>query len=104
MDFTINRLNKEDDLLQYHAKMGSTAFWQYANRLFRTVKLMHPGESFKVDDLVKEDTRDLFIKLLCWFIISGLAPDYCFNNTFTVFRRIQKFTVTKMYKQRVLEM
>ena len=49
--------------------------------------MMIPGESYDVDDLVAEDNRDMFIKLLCAFIMSGTAQGYYFNETFTKFHR-----------------
>lgn len=87
MDFSLHRLNNEADLLAYHSEMGNLKFWEYADKLFTRVEIMKPGEQFRVNDWVKEENRDLFIKLLCWYIISGLAPECLFNETFTVFKR-----------------
>ena len=87
MDFSEHRLNNEADLISYHSQMGATKFWGFGNKLFSMVILMKPGESFKVNDLVIEKNRDLFIKFLCWFIQSGAVDDFIFNDSFTVFSR-----------------
>ena len=87
MDFSEHRLNNEADLISYHSQIGATKFWDFGNKLFSMVILMKPGESFKINDMVIEKNRDLFIKFLCWFIQSGAVDDFIFNDSFTVFSR-----------------
>ncbi|HAR39583.1 MAG: hypothetical protein A2W86_11700 [Bacteroidetes bacterium GWD2_45_23] len=99
MDFSVHRLTNEADLLSYHAQMGSAQFWTFGNKLFSMVLLMKPGETFRVNNLVKDKNRDLFIKLLCWFIQSGATPDFIFNDSFTVFgRQKEVFKITQEKK------
>ena len=101
MDFSIHRLNNEADLLSYHAQLGSAQFWTYGNKLFSMVLLMKPGETFRVNDMVKVENRDLFIKLLCWLIQSGATPDFIFNDSFSVFGRQKE--VFKMIQEKKLK-
>lgn len=93
IDYTPYRLNTEADLKPYYsqtfsAKAGALTFWQYAERLYRKITMMVPGEILSVDDLVDEDNRDVFIKMLCAFMLSGIAQGYYFNATYTEFRRM----------------
>lgn len=92
LDFTVHRLSSEADLKPYYkktfkVKSGTVTFWEYAEMLYLKILYMTPEESFKVDDLVDDDNRDVFIKILCAFILSGVANGFRFNNTYTEFRR-----------------
>lgn len=99
MDFSLHRLNNEADLLSYRSQMGASKFWAYGNKLFNMIILIKPGESIRVNDLVIEKNRDLFIKFLCWFIQSGAVDDFFFNDTFTVFSR-QKERIQNIEKKK----
>lgn len=62
---------------------------------------MKPGESFDVDDVVIEENRDLFIKILCFFIMD-YPSRYLFNNTYTTFYRLkptEKFPAETLEQQ-----
>ncbi len=92
-DYSEHRLKNDASLKPYYThtfknRSGVMTFWQYAERLYRKITMMLPGEVYKIDDLVNEENRDVFIKLLCAFIVSGIAQDFYFNDTFTEFRRV----------------
>ena len=97
IDFSHHRLTSSDQLKEYLTTMGKEEFWAYAERLYRKITMMHPGESLIIDDVVEVANRDLFIKLLCEFMIGGIAQDFIFNVTFTEFSRT-KSLITKSTK------
>lgn len=91
-DYTIHKLTADSQLRPcmnkiYSSKAGPQTFWQYAERLYSKIIMMVPGESFIIDDLVEEDNRDMFIKILCAFIAGGVAQGFLFNQYYTEFRR-----------------
>lgn len=91
-DYSAHKLTDESQLKTYYqnileTKSGKISFWQYAENLYRKIAMMVPGETIKVDDLVDEKNRDLFIKLICGFMISGVAQGFYFNKTYTELRR-----------------
>lgn len=91
-NYSLHRLNKEEDLKPYYTqtfatKTGAITFWQYAERLYNKITMMVPGETYEVDDLVTEDNRDVFIKLICSYMMSGIAQGFWFNTTYTQLRR-----------------
>lgn len=92
VNYTHHRLSNEAELKLYIAKTfdtrsGTLSYWDYAEVLYRKIVIMAPGESFKVDDLVDEDNRDVFIKTLCAFMLNGVANGFKFSNNYTEFRR-----------------
>lgn len=87
-NYTHHRLSNENDLLAYLKQMGDSEFWEYLTKLHNKIYYMQPGESFVVDDVVKEENKDLFIKLLCFFIAEYPAK-YLFNETYTVFYKLK---------------
>lgn len=100
IDYTPYRLNNEADLKPYYsqtfsAKAGALTFWQYAERLYKKIVMMVPGETLTVDSLVDEDNRDVFIKLICAFMMSGIAQGFLFNSTYTEVRRMPALLVKK---------
>jgi len=90
MDYSNLRMKSDIDLNQYIEKMGRKEFFNYCEKLFNVVEKLGPGQSFKVDILVKEDNREMFIKILHCFVIDFDFKKYTFNNTFTEFRRYGK--------------
>lgn len=91
-DYSIHRLSHHSDIKKYFnetysTKSGDITFWQYAERLYRKITMMVPGETLMIDDLVGEDNLEVFIKTICAFIQSGVAQGFYFNKTFTELRR-----------------
>ena len=91
-NYSLHRLNREEDLKPYYTKTittkgGAVTFWQYAERLYKKMVMMVPGETLPIEDLVDEDNRDVFIKLVCAFMMSGIAQGFWFNTTYTQLRR-----------------
>lgn len=88
IDFSHHKLTSGSQLKEYLTQMGKDKFWPFAERLYRKIIMMHPGETLVVDKTVAAKNRDLFIKLLCEFIASGVAQGFRFNATYTEFRRV----------------
>lgn len=92
IDYTKHKLTDHAELAAYYTqtfstKSGDITFWQYAEKLYRKITMMVPGESLVIDDIVDEYNRDVLIKLLCGFIAGGVAQDFIFNDNYTEFRR-----------------
>lgn len=75
-------------LLESRQKMGIKPFWQYAERLYRKILLMHPGESLVIDDTVSEENKELFTELLKNFIYMH-PGEYLFSNDYAKFIKQQ---------------
>lgn len=84
-DYSIYRLNDEKELDIYRKQFGETAYREYLERLYNYIVNMKPGDKFRIDDLVKEQNRDLFIKLLCLFIWMHGTNTFLFSNDFRWF-------------------
>ncbi len=87
MNYSSHRLNDESELRPYIKKMGWPNFKTYMERLYNKIIDMKPGDKFRIDDLVVEKNRDLFIKLLCLFTVMHGTAVFYFNNEFTLFYR-----------------
>lgn len=85
MNYFNLRLNSESQLNPYIQKMGWPQFKAYMERVYNKIESMKPGDRFRIDDLVVEENRDLFIKLLCLFVIMHGTATYYFSNEYTWF-------------------
>jgi hypothetical protein len=90
VDYSHLRMQNHGDLQPYIKKMGNSAFFSYCEKIFETIEKLQPGQSFKVDSMVVEENREMFIKILHCFIIDFNFTKYTFNNTYTSFRRYGK--------------
>lgn len=77
MDFSNLRLTDDSEILEYHKKMGKD-FWTFANKVYTGLS---ERDTFDVSE-VKEKSRDLFVKVVCWLIQDGHLSAY-FNEQFT---------------------
>lgn len=102
MNYFNLRLNSEAQLNPYIKKMGWQNFKDYMERLYNKIDAMRPGDKFRIDDLVVEENRDLFIKLLCLFAEMHGTATYYFNNEYTWFYRNDKKEKLKLEKARKL--
>ena len=92
LDFSHHRLNSEEELKPYikqtfRVRGAYVNYWKYAESLYRRIVYLAPGEEIDVDNLTRAENRDVFIKTLCAFMISGIAWNFKFNNTYTKFYR-----------------
>ena len=90
MNYSSLRLTHDSQLIAYRDKMSWPTFKAYVERLYNKVIDMKPGDRFRIDDLVAEENRDLFIKLLCLFAIMHGTATFYFNNEYTWFYRNDK--------------
>jgi hypothetical protein len=74
-------MNDYDWIDTYQQKMGKEAFRQYRNSVYEMLMGMRPGEYFTIDDHVKTENIDLFIKMVCLFIVEG-NHQYDFTNDY----------------------
>lgn len=88
-DFSKHRLIDESQLYPYFAKMGLTEYDAYIKRINRKILSMEPGTKLRIDPLVEEENRDLFIKMICLLINihRNEGIDFHFNSTYTVLHR-----------------
>lgn len=87
-DYSLHKLVEDKDLLAYRSKMGTPEFWKYIERLYDKVYKMKKGESFMVDSVVIPANRDIFIKILCFFI-KEFPGHYLLNETCTSFTKLE---------------
>jgi hypothetical protein len=79
---------------QYRLLRGTEAFYGYVNEVYRFLDGMKPGTCFRLENNVRPENLDLFIKVCCMFI-EEKPPEpalggsyYEFNDDCTVFRRV----------------
>lgn len=87
MNYSHLRLNHESELYPFLQKMGEKEYKKYLERVYNKIIRMKPGERFRVDDLVVEENRELFIKLLCLFIRMHGTKTFIFSNDYQYFIR-----------------
>ena len=69
--------------------MGKEAFDKYVNQVYEVLLSMKPGKFLSIDENVKSENIDLFIKICCMFIseqsVSAEPSGFChiFNDEFT---------------------
>lgn len=87
IDFSKHRLNDDSELHYYMTQMGLKDFNAYVKRVYRKISEMKPNSKLRVAPIVKSENRDLFIKILCYFIRELPGENFIFNETFTEFRK-----------------
>lgn len=85
-DYSNLQLTDESELYPFMVKMGQKEYRSYMERLFKKVDAMNKGDYFMVDNLVSDENREMFIKMLCLFIWMNPGK-YSFNLTFTMFTK-----------------
>lgn len=65
----------------YKTRMGKEAFQQYVNDVYRLLLTMLPGKPFNIEEKVREENRELFIKIVCMFISEGNG-NYGFSDDY----------------------
>ncbi|MDR1116614.1 MAG: hypothetical protein LBL33_10820 [Tannerella sp.] len=84
--FAQYRLNDYSFIGEYERRMGTEYFRKYRDDVYIHLAKMNPGDRFSVEILVKKENLDLFIKLVCLFILEG-NPDYEFTDDYKNVKR-----------------
>lgn len=83
------RLVDWDWISQYKEKMGHDQFMDYVNAIYSELINMPIGKTFSLDSNVKEENRELFVKIVCMFILEGHS-DYSFSDNYKIVIRHEK--------------
>ncbi len=87
--YAIHRLEDWGWVEDYQRRMGEGAFREYRDNVYKKLLDMNAGTIFSIKDKVKEENRDLFIKICCAFIQEG-HPDYSFSDDYKTIRCHEK--------------
>lgn len=79
---------------RYKKKMGIDLFHTYVNNVYNELMRMNVGDVFSLEKEVKEENRELFIKIVCMFIQEG-NNDYEFSPDYKIVKRNEKITMVK---------
>jgi hypothetical protein len=79
--FAQYRLNDYSFIGEYERRMGKDYFRKYRDEVYIHLMSMKPGDRFSIETLVKEENLDLFIKIVCLFILEG-HPNYEFTDDY----------------------
>lgn len=80
------RLNDYSFIEEYEKKMGQNYFRKYRDDVYIFLINMKVDEKFSIERNVKKENFDLFIKIICLFILEG-HPDYEFTNDYKFVKR-----------------
>lgn len=77
-DYIKHRPENWDWVDYYINKMGIKEYMRFQEKVYYRFYYMQPGEVFNIEKKVREENRDLFIKLVCSFIgTPEMNPRYC---------------------------
>ena len=82
----------------YQSRMGNDQFRKYVNAIYKELMAMKVGQTFAIDTTVKEENRELFIKIVCMFIQEGNS-DYEFSSNYKIVKRNEKSTLVRRASQ-----
>lgn len=83
--YAIYRLEDWSWVEFYQQRMGEEAFREYRDSVYRKLLSLQPGNLFNIEEKVKVENRDLFIKICCAFIQEG-HPEYVFSEDYKKIR------------------
>ena len=69
--FAQYRLTDYSFIEKYQKRMGIENFRKYRDDVYRYLAKMKVGEKFSIEARVKEENFDIFIKIVCAYILSG---------------------------------
>lgn len=75
------RLTNYSFIEEYEKKMGIDYFRKYRDDIYRFLVSMKIGDRFSIERNVKVENIDLFIKIVCMFILAGNTA-YEFSNDY----------------------
>ena len=84
----------------YKEKMGVDLFREYVNGVYNELLNMKVDCSFSLEATVKEENRELFIKIVCMFIQEG-NYDYDFSQDYKFIRRHEKTTLVRKPRKNI---
>lgn len=73
----------------WERKLGKEEFDRYKNKVYAFLIRMPEGTKRDIDHLCKEETRDLFIKLVCQYIDEG-NTNVQFSEDYTEIKKIRE--------------
>jgi hypothetical protein len=85
--FAQYRLNDYSFIGEYEQRMGKENFRKYRDDVYIHLTNMKPGEKFSVEQKLRAENIDLFIKIVCLFILDN-HYDYEFTNDYKHVKRI----------------
>lgn len=92
--YAIYRITDWGWIAVYKEKMGSDQFREYVDNVYNELLGMKIGSSLSLETMVKEENRELFIKIVCMFIQEG-NYDYDFSQDYKHIRRHEKTTLVR---------
>lgn len=87
IDYSEHRLRDESELYPFMVKLGQKKYLEYFERVYNKVLALKPGDEIIIDNIVIEENRIMFVKILCLIIQILPTAGYIFNEKFTVFKR-----------------
>ena len=83
------RLVDWDWIGRYKEKMGHGRFMDYVDAIYSELMGMPVGGTFSLESNVREENRELFVKIVCMFILEGHS-DYSFSDNYKIVIRHEK--------------
>ncbi len=82
MDLSRYRLTDLSQLDPFKEQMGEKQYYEYAFSVYRQLARLEPGNKFSITKYVKEKNMDLFVKIVCMYMID-FPGQVVFNDDFT---------------------
>ena len=99
-DYSTHRLNDDSELLPYMEDMPR--YISFVNRVYNLLNSLEIGEGLSVDKVVKPENLDVFIKVVCCYILheNPFRPDSYieFNTEYTIITRVPAFQMPHRYQ------
>lgn len=90
--YAIYRLEDWSWVETFQHRMGEDAFKKYRDDVYRKLLSMQPDSNFNIEEKVREENRELFVKLCCAFIQEG-NPGYSFSENYKIIKCHEKTKV-----------
>lgn len=98
MDFTNHRLTSWEWRDVYRLQLGDEAYNNYFFLVWKSLDQLRVNEYYDIARQVKEENRDLFIKICCQYVLTHNA--YEFSNDYTKIIRRECFTIPAAGRQK----
>lgn len=69
----------------YLRRMGDEPFREYRDNVYKKLQSLSPGSSYNIEDHVKKDNIEVFVKICCAFILEGHS-NYSFSDDYKIIR------------------
>ncbi|MGL5682584.1 MAG: hypothetical protein ACRDDZ_05940 [Marinifilaceae bacterium] len=87
MNLSHHRLQDDDSLERIMERMGCESFVTYQLKIIAMLKAMAPGARFPILKYVDPANYELFIKVVCKYIVWRGDMEFVFNDQFNVIIR-----------------